>query len=89
MIEILQHKTDERYYRGEKYVVATCPFIYLTYANAHTDTELKFSWEEDEGNIEYRFKINDKDSPGTWISSGAQNGKRKYIIYYTNKYKLI
>lgn len=80
MIQILQHKTDDRF-QGEKFSVSICPSIYLTFAGS--DTELKLYWEEDEGNVEYRFKIADKTSPGLWTSSGAQTGKSHDIIIYT------
>lgn len=80
VIEILQHKTDEKLYHGEKYEVSTCPFIYLTYFTG-SDSELKLYWDEDEGNVEYRFKINDKANPGFWMSTGAQNGKNQNIIF--------
>lgn len=74
MIQILQHKSEERL-QGEKFSVTICPSIYLTFAGS-ADTELKLFWEEDEGNVEYRFKIADRTSPGLWTSSGAQTGKK-------------
>lgn len=73
MIETLQHKTDEKQYHGEKLDDPSCPYIYLTYFD--NDSVLKLYWEESDGNIEYRLKINDKSYPGLWMSSGAQNGK--------------
>lgn len=80
VIEILQHKTDERLYNGEKFGVPTCPMIYLQYLPG-SDTELKLHWEEDVGVVEYRFKINDKAYPGFWMSTGAQNGKNQNKIF--------
>jgi len=74
VIEILQHKTNDIYSRNEYEEIATCPSIYLTLLPG-SDSELKLSWDEDEGNVEYRFKINDKSLPGHWSSTGGQNGK--------------
>lgn len=76
VIEILQHRTNEKLYHGERTEVATCPSIYLTYAGS--ETELKLFWSEDEGDVEYRFKIQDSTSPGLWFSTGPQNGKNIY-----------
>lgn len=72
VIEILQHKTDENLYHGEKFDVPTCPSVFLTLMGS--DTDLKLYWNEDTGDIEYLFKIKDKSSPGFWLSSGSQNG---------------
>lgn len=80
MIEILQHKTDERRFHGERLEVETCPYIYLTFTGSDNEL-LKLHWSEDEGNVEYRFKINDLTSPGFWESHGAQNGKYDMLIY--------
>ncbi|VVC36446.1 Calycin [Cinara cedri] len=79
VIETIHHKliNDQRrslYPRVTLLELLWCPYIDLSYANKHTLEDLKLLWEEEKGNIEYRFKINDMDSPGTWISSGAQNG---------------
>lgn len=80
VIKVFQHKTDKRLYHGENYEVSTCPTIRITYVKY--DGELILYWEESIGNIEYRFKINEKFSPGSWMSSGAQNGKKYKTVYY-------
>ena len=74
VIEILQHKTDEKLYRKETFDVSTCPSIFLMLA-ASSDTDLKLYWNEDSGDVEYLFRIRDKSSPGFWQSIGPQNGK--------------
>lgn len=77
MIEILQHKRNEKLYNGEKLEIQTCPYIYLTFAGSELD--LKLHWQEDEGNLEYQFKITDRSYPGFWTSTGPQNGKKKKV----------
>ncbi|XP_025419987.1 uncharacterized protein LOC112690234 [Sipha flava] len=81
VIERLQHKTDEKLYHGEKLEDPSCPYIYLTYFE--NDSVLKLYWEESDGNIEYRLKINDKSYPGLWMSSGGQNGSLLQLTRYS------
>ncbi|XP_015371504.1 PREDICTED: uncharacterized protein LOC107167117 [Diuraphis noxia] len=80
VIEILQHKTDDKQFHGEKFEVPTCPSVFLTLAGS--DTDLKLYWSEDTGDIEYLFKIKDKSSPGFWLSSGSQNGTLVQVTNY-------
>ncbi|XP_022160859.1 uncharacterized protein LOC111026971 [Myzus persicae] len=80
VIEILQHKTDDRLFHGEKFEVPTCPSVFLTLAGS--DTDLKLYWNEDTGDIEYLFKIKDRSTPGFWLSSGSQNGTLVQVTTY-------
>lgn len=80
VVKVFQHKTDKRLYHGENYEVSTCPSISITYVRY--DSELRLYWEESIGNIEYRFKVNEKSSPGSWMSAGAQNGKNITRLQY-------
>jgi len=81
VIEILHHRTDEKTYGRDLIEVTTCPTITLKYP-AESDTELKLYWNEDEGDVDYRFRINETTSPGKWESAGAQTG----ILTQLNKY---
>jgi len=95
VIEILHHRTDEKTYGRDLIEVTTCPTITLKYP-AESDTELKLYWNEDEGDVDYRFRINETTSPGKWESAGAQTGKTKKehltfspIIYIYVLYKYV
>ncbi|XP_025419988.1 uncharacterized protein LOC112690235 [Sipha flava] len=81
VIKVFQHQTDKRLYHGENYEVSTCPTIRITYVRY--DSELRLYWEESIGNIEYRFKVNEKSNPGSWMSSGAQNGSLLQLTSYS------
>ncbi|VVC36448.1 Calycin [Cinara cedri] len=78
VIEIFHHKLINNqncspYPREIPLELICCPYIELS-VNKHNLSDLKLLWVDEKGEIEYRFKINDMNSPGTWISSGAQNG---------------
>ncbi|XP_027849925.2 uncharacterized protein LOC114129398 [Aphis gossypii] len=79
VIEVLQHKTDEKF-NGEKFDVPTCPSVFITLAGS--DTDLKLYWNEDLGDVEYQFKIRDRTAPGFWTSSGFQNGTLVQVTSY-------
>ncbi|XP_050435986.1 uncharacterized protein LOC126842840 [Adelges cooleyi] len=72
VIEILQHKTDVKLYRGDTIDMESCPHVYMEFDGLAT--ELKMFWYEEAVDVEYTFKIYDRmASPGYWVSAGAQN----------------
>lgn len=50
-----------------------CPTVSIKYS-AEFATELKFYWTESEGEVDYKFRVNESASPGKWESAGAQTG---------------
>lgn len=79
MVEIIQHKASNENQLGEsRFVIDVCPTVLLTYYKH--DSELKLYWNEDTGDLSYRFRVNESSSPGRWESSGAQTGNKKTKI---------
>lgn len=74
VVEVLQHKVDPQKPVSDLYFVDTCPFVEL---RPLEPSSLRLLWTEEAGNLEYTFRIPDiSRTPGVWISSSTQNGKR-------------
>ncbi|XP_050548949.1 uncharacterized protein LOC126910430 [Daktulosphaira vitifoliae] len=82
VIEILQHKIDENYFRGEVLDMESCPFIYVELDALERD--LRMLWYEPLITVEYTFKIQERNSPGHWVSTGAQNVTLKESAKYNH-----
>lgn len=52
-----------------------CPTVHIA---QESKSDLRLVWNERDFSVYYKARINDRNSPGFWSSSGPHNGKFKY-----------
>jgi hypothetical protein len=85
-VEIVQHREDTKMPRGT-IVVDTCPRVHLSIHDPKRDM-ISLIWDEAAGTIQYTFHVVDMERPGFWLSTGAQNGEKYFLLLETNKVNL-
>lgn len=71
IIEIIHHKKDEGMVHGS-IALRVCPQIHI---GRESRSDLRLIWKEPSATFYYKIRLDNPNSPGSWISSGPHNGE--------------